>query len=534
MIPQLSFYNYRPVYNDIPIEDYQNAFAQSAKAYETNLENYNLLQAFASSIKALPQDQQYVKDKIMSADAKIKHISDQVQGNQRYDLAGTVLQKMKADYNADPKLNAIRESYINFAEGEKQKAEMRAKGITPFELTDINSHRSFDDEGNVNIYRPNIQAKADYVEKAQEIIAQIAPDIVELNLQPSEIEGILQGKTIKGLSKDKLLAKLDDIHNTYNQTAEGQQHKLFVQKNSPEVNPDKFIRDFLFGVGNLRTFSESRTNYTPDPSYQYAQRAELLDRKLQNDLIKQRMKGSKSYDTDPNIQGLLRRESLRAIDSGVKDEKTGLNKLIKSNALMISNAEIIKDLSYSFNIGDGSRIVPLDKRKKFNFEEDSIESVKIKGFALDEENGTGTLGGSIAELTYIDSNDDKKKTMNVVIQPSDESFKNIFTTHQSVSNILKRHNKGNDAQGKGHSVADTSGLLGDSNAFAFYIDKNNEVRPQVKKTDGTWRLLNQAEREALSLKEKYSMADIEELTSNKVAQTLKPYVKTSKEIQASE
>lgn len=534
MIPQLGFFQYNPIYQGAPIEETEKAYQLSANQFDVNLDKYNKLQTFAASVKALPNDKTYLDQKMATTGEALKSLSTGIQGTKRWDLANDVIQKMTTEYTQDPKLNAIRESYLNFQEGEKLKQAMRAKGDTPFEITDIRNHKSFDDEGNINIYQPVIQPKADYVKEANDIFANIAPDVIAADLQPSEVEGILQGRTVKGFTREKLLSKMNDVESVYKNTDSGQQHKLFIQKNSPEENPDAFIKDFLFSVGSLRTFTEERRDRMVDPSYEWRQRGLLEREKMEARMRLQAMKGSSKFD--PDSEGLLRREALRSIDSGIVDPKTKLTKKIKSNALMISNSEIIKDYSDSQYVGDGNRIVPLDKTKKFNFEKDQIVSTKIKGFALDDENGEGTLGGQIAEIEYLDE-DDNKKTMNVVIKPADQSFKGLFETQSGVNNILRKHNQGkvggSEGNLKGDSVLDTSGLLGDPGNFAFYVDKNNVVRPQVKKTDGSWRLLQQNELMSLGLKEFYSTEDLENLTANQVAQTLKPYVKTNKDIQAS-
>lgn len=538
MIPQLSFYQYRPIYQGAPLEEAQQAFAIGAQAYDTNLENFNKLEAFGASLRSLPQDQEYLKQKLAGTQDAIKSIADQTTGSKRWDLAGDALQRMKSSFQGDEKLGAIRESYLNFQKGEEIKQQMRAAGKTPFELTDINNHKSFDDQGNINIYRPDIRPKADYVAEATDIWKNIAPDIFEAQLQPSEVEGILSGKTIRGISPEKLRNQLQNVRQTYMETDSGQQHKQFIQKNSPEKDPDKFINDFLFGVGSLRAFREERTERVPDESYKWAQRTEhdmaILAAK---NAIK---KGRGSSEYDPDAEGLLGVGTLKAIDSGIKDPKTGLNKKTKSNALFIQNKEIVGDLSDVFWTGDGSRVVPLNKNENFHFEDtaiwgnnkDTIKDVKIKGFAMDEQHGQGTLGGAVAELSYLD-NDGKDKKMEVIIKNNDENFTNLFTTQQSLSNIIKKHNKsGYEGAGKS-TIVDTSGLLGSPGNFGFWINKDNEVRPVVKRTDGTWRIVRENEFDSLNLKEKYSTSDIQALTANKVAQNLKSYTKTNKDIQNS-
>lgn len=531
MIPNPSFYQHRSVYRDVPIEDYQNAFATSAKKYDTNLDEYNVLNALASNIKALPKDQAYLQQKLKAADQAIAEVADPLTGNNRWDLAGSALQRMKASFTADPKLNAAKESYLNFAKGEEDKQAMRMKGQTPFEVTNPEDHQSIDENGNVNIYRPEIQVKADYVKQAQDLMAQVAPDIVSMGLQPSEVAGILEGKVIRGIDRNKIMASLDSAKRLYDESAEGVQHRQYLGKYAPDRNPDEFINNLLLSAGMLRTFREERVERTGDPSFAEESKARLLEQQIQGRLAVKQAKGSKEYD--PEVDGLIGVQSFMSRDSGELDAKTGKNKMIKSNAFMIKNAEIVKDYSDTFFAGDGSRIKPIDKRLSYNPEKHSILNHRIKGFASDDVNGPGTMGSAIAEIKYIDHDDkDKEKTMNVMIQSPDDSFVNIFKSYKDITTAVNKHNKGDLAGGKGHSMIDSSGLLGYPDAVAFYIGTDNVVRPQIKRKEGGWRLLKDYELAPLGLKDHYTTKDIEELTANAVARTLKPYVRTSKEIQA--
>lgn len=528
MIPQLSFYQYRPVYQGAPIEEAQQAFAMGAQAYDTNLENFNKLESFGASLRALPQDQEYLKQKLAGTNAAVKHIADQTTGSKRWDLAGDALQRMKSSFQNDSKLGAIRESYLNFAEGEKIKQEMRAKGQTPFEITDINQHRSFDDQGNINIFRPDIRPKADYVAEATDIWKNIAPDIYEAKLQPSEVEGILSGQTIRGISPEKLRGQLENVRNTYMNTDSGEQHKLFIQKNSPEKNPDKFINDFLFGIGSLRQFQEVKNERMVDPSYQWEQRTKSM---LEINAAKEQMKRSSGRGNyDPDNERLFRIESLKA--KGAVGEKA-----LKANALMINSPEIIKGYKDVIFTGDGSRIVPLNKSDKsnYNFEgdfwndPDKILSFTPKGFALDDAEGKDTVGGIIGEAVIEDG--DKKKTINVVVKNPDENMRSIFDVYQNTQEAIRNNKAGRNNKGQGYVINDVSGLFDYTDKkVALRVRADNRIVPVLQKADGGYRPPKQDEAEALYLKEYYSPSDIQGLMIDKIAKKLKPVAETAKQV----
>ena len=521
MIPQLSFYKYNPIYQGAPIEEAAKAMEMGAKAFDTNLENYNKLQSFAASIKALPQDQQYVRDKILSADSAIKDIADQTSGTKRWDKAGDAVQRISSIYFSDPKLNAVRESYTNFNEGEKVKQDMRAKGMTPFETTDFSKHRSFDEEGNVNIYRPVIEPKADYVKEADSIWKAVEPDIAAANLQPSEIEGILQGQTIKGISREKILASLDNVQKTYNETDAGQQHKRFIAQNTPNKDPDKTVRDFLFGIGSLKQFKEVKTERMADPSYEYEQRAKLLQQKIEGDLLKKKATGRGNY-MDGN-ERLFRVEALKS-KGEVGQER------VKGNALMINNPVIIEGFSKSQFTGDGSRIVPLNKNQKFDMEKDQVTGMTIKGFALDDYEGEDSVGGMIGEAR-VTGEDGKERNMNVLLKNSDPEVKNLFSTYRSLSAVLKTQAGGNKNLYKNKSVVDTSGLLDFTGKEVYFkVTPDNEIIPVGKTKEGTYSYFTESERDALLLKPKYSMKDIQNLLIDKIAPRLLPYTETASQL----
>lgn len=522
MIPQLSFYRYSPINQGSTLAESTQALERAGKVFDANLDENNKIQTFFSSIKALPADREYLKQKGAELAEITKSIADK-DGVERWDTAGAKLQRLKASITQDPKLNAIRESYLNFAKAEEDKQALRNKGEIPFDNTDFASHKSFDDEGNINIYRPSFEPKADYVRTADDIVKNIAPDIVEAQLQPSEVEGILQGKTIRGISREKLLSKLDAVKSAYDNTNEGQQHRRFLSKNNPEINQEKFIKDFLFNIGTIRTFSEERSNRMVDPSYEWAQRGLLEQQKIQGRLDIKRATGRGNYD--PSHDNLFRIETLKGKGEVGKERKIG-------NGLMFSNPLIGEKMGEATWVGDGSKVVQISNKdgKKFDWQHHSITAFKPKGFAMDEYEGQGTLGGMIGDIKYMDS-DGKEHWIQGVIKNSDPEITNAFTTYKSLSNVLATQAKGDTKSYADKSVVDTSGLFDfTGKKVHLKVFSDNTISPVLETQDGKFEVPPDYVLNDLFLKRRYKMSDIQNLIIDKIAPKVLPYTQTAAQI----
>jgi hypothetical protein len=522
MIPQLSFYKYTPIYQGSTLQESVQALDRAGKTFDANLDENNKVQTFFSSIKALPGDRDYLNQKGAEMANIIKGISDK-HGVERWDLAGSKVQQLRAAVTQDPKLNAIRESYLNYQKEEETKQAMRNKGEVPFVNSDFASHRSFDDQGNINIYQPNVELKADYVKTADDIIKNIAPDIVEAQLMPSEVEGILQGKTIRGISKEKLLSKLNAVKSAYDQTSEGQQHYRFLQKNDPEINGDQFVKDFLFNIGTIRTFNEERSNRMVDPSYEWAQKGLLEQQKIQGRLDIKRATGRGNYD--PRHDGLFRIETLKGKGEVGKERKVG-------SGLMFSNKNIIEGLGAATWLGDGSGVKQISSKdgKKFDWQHHSIIDFKPKGYAMDEYEGEGTLGGMIGDIKYMDT-DGKEHWIQGVVKNSDPEIVNAFDTYKSLSNVLATQQKGDLESYKNKSVVDTSGLFNfTGRKVHLKVFPNNTISPVLETQDGKFEVPPDSVLKDLMLKRYYKMSDIQNLIIDKIAPKVLPYTETPAQI----
>lgn len=522
MIPQLSFYKYTPIHQGSTLNESAQALERAGKTFDANLDENNKIQTFFSSIKALPGDKSYLDQKGAELAEITKSIADK-DGVERWDTAGAKLQRLKAAVTQDPKLNAIRESYLNFVKGEEDKQKMRNASEIPFDNNDFASHKSFDEEGNIRIFQPSFEPKADYVKTADDIIKNIAPDIVEAQLAPSEVEGILQGKTIRGITKEKLLSKLNAVKSAYDNTNEGQQHYRFLAKNNPEINGDQFVKDFLFNIGTIRTFNEERSNRMVDPSYEWAQRGLLEQQKIQGRLDIKRATGRGNYD--PAHDGLFRFETLKGKGEVGKERRIG-------NAIMFSNPLIGEKMGEATWAGDGSKVVQVNAKdgNKFDWQHHTIVSFKPKGFAMDDYEGEGTMGGMISDVKYIDT-DGKEKWMQAIVKNSDPEIVNAFTTYKSLSNVLHTQQKGDLKSYADKSVVDTSGLFDfTGKKVHLKVFPNNTISPVLETQEGKFEVPPDGVLKELFLKRYYKMSDIQNLIVDKIAPKVLPYTQTAAQI----
>ena len=114
MALNLKSFQYRPIYQGIGLEAIGQDLEKRGQAFDTNLENYNKVMEYPATIRALPGDQEYLKNSFKAASDQISHIADQTHGTGRWDLARPAVNSIRAKFMQDHTITAIRESYANF------------------------------------------------------------------------------------------------------------------------------------------------------------------------------------------------------------------------------------------------------------------------------------------------------------------------------------------------------------------------------------------------------------------------------------
>ena len=449
-------FQYRPIYQGIGLEAVQQDLQLRGEAFDTNLENYNKVMQYASTIRALPGDQKYVSDVFKSANEHIKHIADQTQGSQRWDLGRTAVNRMAARITQDPTLIAIQESYKNFQEGEKVKLDLRQKGHTPLDFGDFTQHRTVQDDGSINIYQPTVEAKGNYVAEAGKLWATLEPEMINLGLTKSDIAGILEGKTVKGITKERILGAADNIFRTYMETDSGrQQRRLAIHEGSE--TPDQDIRDFVLGIGMLREHTQEAVAYQADREWDYAMQARLALLKGEQTSAKRSSTGRPNYED--STDALLKDVKL----TYEKGEVQGKEQLRKVNVITFGNKEIVDGLSgtvappdpmtYKF-IGAGAEKDKLNK--KLSKGEISIQpnGIKIIGIIPTNTLGEEYRGGYYATVDFREGSSKNTRSAQVVIKANNSS---LIANTKTYSDIIEASEKVPD--GKSYYIDDTSGLL---------------------------------------------------------------------------
>lgn len=455
-------FQYQPIYKGIPIESVARDLELRAKAYETNLDKYNKVMEYASTIRALPGDQEYLSQVFKAADEQIKHIADKTHGSQRWDVANSAINRMAAKFTQDPTIVAIQESYKNFQEGEKLKMELSAKGATPLEFSDFTNHRTVKPDGSIDIYRPDIQPQANYVAEAAKLWGALEPEITSLGLTRSEFQGILEGKVIKGITKDRILRTLDNVYNVYKESDSGKQQHRLLRKEGVE-NPEQAVKDFILGIGMLREHTQEQTTYQEDYMTKLMLQARLAQEKAERTEAVRKATGRPNYESATD--DLLKKEDL--VYTKNTSSLSGKEELRATKVITFGNKTVVDGVSatvappdamtYRF-LGAGAEKQQLNKRREKG-EVLLQEAPRILGIIPNSELGDDYLGGYYASVKYRLPGDKNDRIDQIIIQNKDPKLKSLLRTYDEIYKAAE-----NKPDGKDYIVDDASGLLSVSHA----------------------------------------------------------------------
>jgi hypothetical protein len=539
LIPNARGYRYTPTYAGLPIEEIGQAFNMGAQQSEFNLDNLNKVQMYISQIQTLPGDDEYKRQAAQRASDTLKSIATQSDGTKRYDLATDATRQLAMSVFADPALNAAQQSYKNYEAGELTKQEMRNKGQTPVEFSDPTKFRSVDENGRVQVYRPHIEAKGDYIKEAAQIWNSVAPELISANLTPSEVEGILEGKVIKGITPQMISSALSNVKNTYMSSDTGQQ-QLRILKKEGVKNAEKGVNDFLLGIGMLKVHADTNVNWQADPEYRYRKEMEKIQLQTAGKLAVKKASGRGDFDENAEVWfSRLRTNATRGKDQKDIAVMIGINSPIMGKALSQTLPLPQKD-TYEF-VGTDAKNV-----KKDNIAFEGVP--QVIGLVSTNVYGDDYRGGYYANVKYRDGKGEPK-TATIVMKSGNDRLRNRMQTVATIEDKIAM-----TKQKDGFFVQDDSEILGFANnalqeqarqqgyaafgnSLGFVVKpsgdkKTGEVVPAIK-INGERRAKELTPQQAsdLGLKQSYSIDDIYKLTQDQLVKEFNPYFQTSKSLQ---
>lgn len=544
IIPNQRSFRYSPTYAGLPINEIAGSLAMGADDWEKNQDKYTAIKIFESQVQTLPQDQQYVRDTFQRANESIAQFSKK--GAERFDLANRATDQLTREVYADPRINAAIQSFANFQQGEQLKQQMRAEGKTPLEFSDPTKHQSVDANGTVQIYRPVIEAKGDYLREAAGLWNTIAPELISANLTPSEVEGILQGKTVKGITPEMINAKLNLVEQAYRNTDSGMQQRRLLSHNG-QKDPDTFIREFLSGVGMLKTHLDTDIKYQADPEWKtrewYKQAQYRADLQLRNKQLTGR--GNHNENADKWFSPIRTNATRGAVG--------------KDRAIMIgiNNQEIINGISSTLPVPqrDTYEFVGTDTKNLNSGKNDGnivIEGTpKVIGLVSTDVYGDSYRGGYYANVTFRRGAKGKPEQGTIIIKNGNDNMRNRVKTIADIEKVVEKPRQ--EDSKKGYFVSDTGGILnfatqklnevaqeGGFSSFNGTIGfmvrptgngKDGLVTPSIQTSPGHSQALNAQQLRDLGLKSEYTVDDIYKMTQDLLVNDFEPYVQTKKTLQ---
>lgn len=544
IIPNQRSFRYSPTYAGLPINEIAGSLAMGADDGEKNQDKYTAMKIFESQVQTLPQDQQYVRDTFKRANDSIAQFSKK--GAERFDLANRATDQLAREVYADPRINAAIQSFANFQQGEQLKQQMRAEGKTPLEFSDPTKHQSVDANGTVQIYRPVIEAKGDYLREAAGLWNTIAPELISANLTPSEVEGILQGKTVKGITPEMINAKLNLVEQAYRNTDSGMQQRRLLTHNG-QKEPDTYIREFLSGVGMLKTHLDTDIKYQADPEWKtrewYKQAQYRADLQLRNKQLTGR--GNHNENADKWFSPIRTNATRGTVG--------------KDRAIMIgiNNPEIINSLSATLPVPqrDTYEFVGTDTKNLNSGKNDGniiIEGTpKVIGLVSTDVYGDSYRGGYYANVTFRRGTKGKPEQGTIIIKNGNDTMRNRVKTIADIEKMVEKPRQ--ESANKGYFVEDTGGILnfatqklnevaqegGFTNfngTVGFMVrptgnGKDALVTPSIQTAPGKSQALNPQQLRDLGLHSEYTVDEIYKMTQDLLVGDFEPYVQTKKTLQ---
>ncbi len=525
MLPKLNLFNYKPISAPEPLDAYKAAMDDAVQSYDKNLQEAGLLETALSKVRALPADKEYVdkvRDKIKGT---LANLASTVQGNKRWDLASDTLNELKLAFTSDQNLQGIQESYNSYLGELELEQKLKANGKTPVNLNmiDWKNHRTISPDGQLNIYRSNVQPKADYNAEMFELIKLVKPDIDESGLKAAGYDGFLLVEKIKELTNEKINSKLPELFRSYSNTDTYKQQKQLKLKElyqqgivgeEAEKAANLSIAQDIKDLANVGLFKEVDKTFIQDPNYGREQN-------LQNELIKIRARAEAKHSGQSIDDGGLFRPSTEKTKDKKHYDKT----------VTFGNPKVVNNIKTIVGTPSNDEVFALDG---IDIKDKKIKSNSFVPLGLTTINRSGNAdwdGAWVGNLTITDSDGKNEQTINAYVKNKDIGVKSNFSTVNNIARAID--NKDSKTTIK---IPDSSGLItmkidneyvpiSQANIdleIIRYKDNTYKVKPVQRQKDGTYKYFPKSQLTEYGLKESYSLNELETRSLN----NLNPYIST--------
>ena len=525
MLPkQMNYYKYQPVSAPENLDAFKIAIDQATQNYDKNLETANLLRAILAKIRTLPKDKEYVDKVAEKLENTFSNVATTIQGQKRWDLGNDVVNDAKMDFLKDQHLQGIQESYKGYMDELELEQKLKASGKTPvnLNLVDWQNHSTISPNGQLNIYRSNIQPKADYNAEMFELAKTIPFDTIDSELQAAGYEGFLKTVKRKELSEKKINENLPAMFRSYQNTDTYAQQKQLKLKDlqSRGISGEQaeqqanleIVRD-LKDLASLRIGSEEDKQFIQDPNY-------MNELRLENQLKVIRAKAE------------AKKNGELAYEPGVFQKGEGFSQDKKhfDRVMNIANPKVIAGLGATNLIPNKSEVFVLDDKSNINMNEYQIESFKPKGLVTSNVSGNPDFNGAfMGDLVLTKGNGKERITVRAYTKNGNIDVKNSFNT------LTEVHKASQDLpEGRGKVINDSSGILGSPIFKIEVVGRKNGsyvIKPVIHNpTTGKTYLPSKSDLDAFGLKPQMTLDELENRSLNKLEPYIEQLSKTNKNL----
>jgi hypothetical protein len=196
---------------------------------------------------------------------ELRKLANGVAGNEFFSRATSALQRQKDMYETEKTIQKKGGSAIGFNRDAYNKAV-------------------YDPEtGGYNDIDYDVQERLDYSKPKMDLMKDIAKDSRLTGISQSQIAGVLQHGSMKGVDGDKVLSVAKAMLRPYMDSPEGQQEMRYLTQ-VRGMSPDQALAGMvksLAGIGSKQVGAEQDMDYMTDPGYLY--RLKKADKKAQDE-----------------------------------------------------------------------------------------------------------------------------------------------------------------------------------------------------------------------------------------------------------
>jgi hypothetical protein len=194
-------------------------------------------------------------------------VQNQFQGD--YGQALPSLRKLANGYAGNQFFNRAASALAQQKDMYETEKAIQKKGGTALGFNrDAHSKAVYNEDGTYNDVSYDVQERLDYSKPKRELMEGIAKDSSLAGLSQSQIAGVLQHGSMKGVNAAKVIGVAKNMLAPYLSTPEGVQEKRYymAQGATAEQAEASMLRS-LAGIGSKQIGSEQDMGYLTDPTY---------------------------------------------------------------------------------------------------------------------------------------------------------------------------------------------------------------------------------------------------------------------------